>query len=213
MKQKFRHRSTYQAYFRWGEKSKRKSYMLSLLSRLIFTETLLELCLAGRWFYFNSRLVHLCTEIPPVGNLEGMCSLEMSISTSFFCLLCFWEEPTALHRFCCVWLWVTIVCVRSHVHLWTVQPVMETLLFHDSGNPAFPWLWASCLHCKIPISRHGVVLCQIMPSKGHFCTRHISSSHDKKVGWSCCRYILQVLYNLYGITINVKLYRFHQAKN
>lgn len=146
MKQKFRHRSTYQAYFRWGERSKRKSCMLSLLSRLIFTETLLELCLAGRWFYFNSRLVHLCTEIPPVGNLEGMCSLEMSISTSFFCLLCFWEEPTALHRFCCVWLWVKrwkynhCLCQisRASVNCTTCD-----------GNPAFPWQWKSCFSMTV----------------------------------------------------------------
>lgn len=163
--------STYQAYFHWGERSKRKSCMLSLLSRLIFSETLLELCLACRWFqqqpspslYRNMSYREAGKHVQP---------LEMSISDCF----AFGKSPllsmaSAVCDFESNGGSRTIVCVRSHVDLWAAQPGMESCF-----SMAMEFL--SPLQS---LRQHpGEVLGQLMPSKGHFCTRHISSSHEKQ---------------------------------
>lgn len=132
-------------------------------------------------FFFNSSLLHLCIETPAVGNLESMCSLQMNISPPFILL-----SASFLRRaHPCPWVLLTVtfesntestsaVCVRSHTDLRTLQPMVAILLSMTID------------HCKIPINSHGAALYWIIHSKGHFCIKHLSSSHAKGIDWFCC---------------------------
>lgn len=95
---------------------KRKACIVSLLAGLIFTETLLKLCLVYRcrfclfacffyYYYYGSLL--LCTEKKCSRELGSMCSLEMNISAPFILLTAsFSVRSYPADAFCWPWLWV-----------------------------------------------------------------------------------------------------------
>lgn len=102
-------------------------------------------------FLFNRSLLYLFIETAAVGNLESMCSLEMSISTSFILLTALFQRRA--HP--CPWVLLTMTLSQTL----KVQALsVSDLTLICGGNPAFHDNRLSPLQNPYQQSRCGTML-------------------------------------------------------